>query len=83
MRTLAIDAWGNQDEGYDWNAWYDMKENYTGDIEDDKAMQEHLLQFIRIEFQDSVYFEDDGYNYILCVSDTGEPIYAIEYGAEL
>lgn len=35
--VLSIDAWGNNEEGYDWNAWYRVG-HYNGDIDNDEEI---------------------------------------------
>jgi hypothetical protein len=87
LKVLSIDAWGNQDDGFDWNNWF-----HVGDIskEDFEAVcrfgsDEEIVRW----FVDQGYvipkaigkatIQDDQYNIVLCDEDD-RPLYAIEYG---
>lgn len=79
-KILSIDAWGNPDEGYEWNQWFDVG---TVELNIDspanvilKTMSES--GFIRNPELGDV--EDDGYNLVIVNKETREPVFAIVYG---
>lgn len=82
-KVLSIDAWGNADEGFDWNNWFNAG-TITIDINADKqtileAM--HNEGFINgVEGGD---IEDDQYNLVIVDQVTREPLFAIEYGSTI
>ncbi len=84
MHVLSIDAWGNEEDGYDWNAWYNVGEIDKETFESLKTDSDFIQWFINndyiFNFPDRVYIEDDQYNIVICNKETGEPLYAIEYG---
>jgi len=83
FKVLSIDAWGNQDGGYEWNNWFNV-----GSIDVDlDAKPETILQsmanegFITNPTLGDV--DDDGYNMVIVDKVTREPIFAIEYGSTI
>ena len=79
-KILSIDAWGNPDEGYEWNQWFDVG---TVELNIDspanvilKTMSES--GFIRNPELGDV--KDDGYNLVIVNKETREPVFAIVYG---
>ena len=46
MKILSIDAWGNEHDGYDWNAWYQVgtisKEEFEA-LENDKDIIQYFI----------------------------------------
>lgn len=86
-KVLSIDAWGNKDEGYEWNSWH-LIGHVTVDID---APQEQLIDalieaniFTPLAHDDdslNVYIKDDEYNLVFCDKETDEPLFAIEYGS--
>jgi len=79
-KVLSIDAWGNEDEGYDWNRWFDAGTIDLVSIDDnDLVLNEmHHQGFIRsVEGFD---IEDDQYNLVIVDKATREPLFAVEYG---
>lgn len=85
MRILSIDAWGNADDGYDWNAWYKVGEISKGEFERIELEEGFLNWFIGEGYVDEKYpleIEDDEHNIIIVDKETREPLFAIEYGNE-
>ena len=83
-QVLRIDAWGNADEGWDWNQWFPAG---TIDIDinadDDVILQAmHDDGWLRTADCSIVQVQDDGYNLIIESVNTGEPLFAIEYGSK-
>lgn len=87
MNILSIDAWGNQDDGFEWNAWYKVG---TISLVEFEALDTDAK---RVEYMcDEGYLRDaarrpgcveveyDQYNVVFCDGDTGQPLFAIEYG---
>lgn len=87
MKILSIDAWGNNKDGYEWNAWYKI-----GTI--DKAVFESLdtnrkilkymrdNDFLSEQSKGILSIEDDQYNVVICRKSNRKPLIAIEYGPE-
>jgi hypothetical protein len=80
--VLSIDAWGNPEEGYDWNQWF-----HVGSIDLNlNDPSENILQlmidkgYVNEEAKTLGEIEDDGYNLVLLDKKTREPLFAIEYG---
>ena len=82
-KVLSIDAWGNSDEGFEWNNWFNAG-NVTLDIDANKqAILEamHNAGFITNVIGGDV--DDDGYNLVIVDKATTEPLFAIEYGSTI
>ena len=80
--VLSIDAWGNPDEGYEWNSWHKVGLIEVDLDEPGQNLVKRMIDegFIRPEAIDKVEVEDDGYNVVFMDKKTREPVYAIEYG---
>jgi hypothetical protein len=83
--VLSIDAWGNQDDGYDWNQWFNVG---TIDIDLDAENRELIQAMINAGYLkpasiDLAAVEDDGYNIVIVDKETREPVFAIEYGSTI
>lgn len=85
MRILSIDAW-NSEEGWNWNAWYCVGEIDKQEFERIKREEGFITWFIGqgyvMNYPDRLEIEDDGYNIVMQDKETGEPLFAIEYGNE-
>ena len=83
MNILSIDAW-REAGSWTWNAWYKV-----GTAPDTWAHlpARALLRKLRGEGYTlpagSVYIEDDGYNRVVNLRATGEPLLALAYGEAL
>ena len=87
MKVLSIDAWGNKEDGYEWNAWYTV-----GDISKEEFEKLDTNKKIAQWFYDNGYttifdlrkitIEDDQYNIVIRGKKSGDPMFAIEYGPE-
>jgi hypothetical protein len=86
-RVLSIDAWAQgpeEERGWQWNQWHKVG---TVDLSTLPESDADLLAwfvsegFVNEKALIECEIEDDQYNYVLTVKDTGEPLYAIEYGA--
>jgi hypothetical protein len=87
MKILSIDAWGNEDGGYDWNSWCTVGNIAKEEFEQAKTDKQYRLLFKRAGLIGSAsarlsYIEDDQYNIVIHDRKTGAPVYAIEYGPE-
>lgn len=87
MKVLSIDAWGNKDEGYQWNNWFTVGEITKEDFEKLKTDKDYALWFHENGFTNNadmrlILIEDDQYNIVICEKKTGQPLFAIEYGPE-
>lgn len=83
MRILSIDAWRNPEGGWTWNSWH-----HVGDVEPEtlnlstrKRLAKLRADGYRMPNPGYAAVEDDGYNLIITLRTTGEPVLAIEYGA--
>lgn len=79
MKILQIDAWGNKEEGFEWNNWFHIGNTDTS--------PESVHEFFKIlggsDSSTLNYFiDDDGYNKILCDKLTETPLFAVCYGEE-
>jgi hypothetical protein len=82
FRVLSIDAWGNQEEGYEWNAWYkigevDLESDVTVPVGSGEILGALVDQGFLIS-QDAVELEDDGYNAVVIDRETREPLLAVD-----
>jgi len=80
-KVLSIDAWGNVDEGYEWNNWFN-----AGSIEIDinsseLTIMQTMFDAGYITDSNGGYVNDDQYNLVICDKQTDEPLFAIEYGS--
>lgn len=87
MKVLSIDAWGNKQEGYQWNNWFNVGEINKADFEalkTDKAIATWFKDngFTTSDDMRQITIEDDQYNVVICEKRTGKPLFAIEYGPE-
>lgn len=81
-KVLSIDAWGNEEEGYEWNQWFN-----AGTIDlDINSSYDEILRLMESEgfITDASKGDimDDQYNLVIVDKETREPIFAIEYGSE-
>lgn len=80
--VLSIDAWGNPEEGYEWNQWFHIG-SIDLDLEDPS---ENIMQlmidkgYLNDKAKTLGEIEDDGYNLVVLNKETREPLIAIEYG---
>lgn len=84
MRVLSIDAWREPQGSWTWNGWY-----HVGDVEPETVDLSPRKLFAKLradgyDIPDPGYaaVDDDGYNLNIILRTTGEPVLAIEYGAE-
>ena len=86
MIILSIDAWGNEVDGYTWNAWYRVGNIDKAGFEALHTDKDYIQWFIDNDYvsdcPDSLEILDDQYNIVIYDKETGEPFYAIEYGCE-
>lgn len=84
-RVLSIDAWGNQEDGYEWNSWH-LIGHVDTDINADQSkivddlIEANILSPHSREIANAALMQDDEYNLVFCDPETLEPVYAIEYG---
>ncbi len=83
--VLSIDAWGNQEDGYEWNQWYKVG---TIEIDLDAENRDIIRAMVDAGYLtaaglESAEVEDDGYNIVILDKETREPVFAIEYGSTI
>lgn len=79
--VLSIDAWGNREDGYEWNQWFNIG---TIDLDLDAENRDIIRAMIDAGYLtsgslDRAAVEDDDYNLVIIDKETGEPLFAIEY----
>ena len=83
MNILSIDAW-REAGSWTWNAWYKV---CTAPDTWAHLPARALLHRLRADGYGlpagSVRVEDDGYNRVICMRATGEPLLALAYGESL
>ena len=79
-KVLSIDAWGNEDDGYDWNNWFNAGTIELHSIEDDAWILHEMADKGFIRGVEGYDIEDDQYNLVIVDKASREPLYAIEYG---
>jgi len=82
LPVLSIDAWGNPEDGYEWNEWFNVG---TIDLDLDAENREIIQAMVNAGYLtpkglDVAEVEDDGYNLVIIDKETREPAFAIEYG---
>ena len=80
--VLSIDAWGNLEDGYEWNQWFNVGSiDLDLDAEDRQIIQAMVnAGYLTALALESAEVEDDGFNIVILDKETREPVFAIEYG---
>lgn len=81
-KVLSIDAWGNGNDGWEWNNWHTVDTLET--LPDESKAIDVLIErgLLIPKARELCDVEDDQYNIVICDKRDGCPIYAIEYGNE-
>jgi hypothetical protein len=79
--VLSIDAWGNLEDGYDWNQWFNVG---SIDLDLDAENRDIIRAMVNAGYLtalalESAEVEDDDYNLVIVDRETREPVFAIEY----
>jgi hypothetical protein len=82
-KVLSIDAWGNKDDGFEWNQWFNAGTIDLADLNDNDAIIWAMYKNDFINSVNGADIEDDGYNVVIVDEKTREPLFAIEYGSIL
>ena len=85
MRILSIDACGNEEGLFEWNAWYHVGNIDKQEFERIEREEGFLKWYVDNGYVNEKYpleIYDDGYNIEIQDKETGEPLFAIEYGNE-
>lgn len=85
MRILSIDAWGNDQDGFEWNNWYHVGDITKQEFERIEREEGFITWFIGqgyvMNYPDRLEIDDsDDHNIVIQDKETGEPLFAIEYG---
>jgi hypothetical protein len=82
FKVLSIDAWGNSEDGYEWNNWFDVG-TVTVDLDSPESviLESMLEDYINTTEPFSV--DDDGYNLVIVRKESKMPVFAIEYGSTI
>jgi hypothetical protein len=80
--VLSIDAWGNLEDGYEWNQWFNVG---SIDLDLDAENRDIIRAMVNAGYLtalalESAAVEDDGFNIVILDKETREPVFAIEYG---
>jgi len=80
--VLSIDAWGNLEDGYEWNQWFNVGTiDLDLDAEDRNIIRAMVdAGYLTAAGLDVAEVEDDGFNIVILDKETREPVFAIEYG---
>ena len=88
MRILSIDAWRDPCGGWTWNQWFNRGTITRAEFDRIADSPRRTLRWLRENGALSAFsagrvrVEDDGYNLVICSRADGEPLIALEYGAE-
>lgn len=83
MRVLSIDAWGNKEDGYEWNQWWEIGRIPVDTPNDQLLVAAHAaFIFDKPELPDGYALVGDGFNMVIEDSATGCPLYAFEGAGE-
>lgn len=83
INILSIDAWADGDDGWTWNAWHKVGTCPLSLC--DQSGLAIILYMVREAYllpdaAHTVAVEDDQYNMVIIDKETGEPLFALEYG---
>lgn len=79
MRVLSIDAWGNKEDGYEWNEWWEIGRIPVDTPNDQLLVAAHAaFIFNKPELPAGYALVSDGFNMVIEDSETGRPLYAFE-----
>lgn len=87
MRVLSIDAWGNKQDGFDWNNCFNVgtisKQDFEA-LKTDKQIAQWFTDngFTTTSDMRQITIEDDQNNIVISEKKSGQPLFAIEYGPE-
>jgi hypothetical protein len=79
-KVLSIDAWGNADEGFEWNQWFNAGTIDLENLDNDLGILGAMVDAGFITTVKAGDIEDDGYNVVIVDKQTREPLFAIVYG---
>ena len=82
-KVLSIDAWGNQEDGYEWNSWHNVGTIELDSIEDNTSIVRVMYRQGFITDMRLADIEDDEWNIVIVDKATREPVFAIEYGSTI
>lgn len=85
VRVLSIDAW-RDGSSWTWNNWYSVGYFPLALVGlKPRALLREMRErgYLSDASRGRVSIDDDGYNIVICARGTGEPLFAIEYGAIL
>lgn len=87
MKVLSIDAWGNKEDGYEWNSWYNVGEINKEEFENLKTDKQIAKWFKDNDFTTSddmrqIVVKDGSFNIVICEKKSDKPLFVIEYGPE-
>jgi hypothetical protein len=80
-KVLSIDAWGNEEDGYEWNQWFNAGTIDLVSIDDDDLVLNEMHHQGFITAVEGCDIEDDQYNLVVVDKATREPLFAVEYGS--
>jgi hypothetical protein len=82
-KVLSIDAWGNDDGGFEWNQWFNAGTIDLENLDNDLGILGAMVDAGFITTVKGGDIEDDGYNVVIVDKQTREPLFAIVYGDKL
>jgi hypothetical protein len=83
--VLSIDAWGNPEEGYEWNQWFHVGSIDLDINNEDQDVIQLMIDggYLKEGSKGLGEVEDDGFNLVILDKTTREPLFAIEYGSSI
>ncbi len=84
INILSIDAWAEGDNGWTWNAWHKVGTCplATCDLPPADIIAYMIAEgYLTERATNLVEVFDDQYNTVIVDGATGEPLFALEYGA--
>jgi hypothetical protein len=89
VNVLSIDAWADgpeEERGWAWNSWHKVGSADRSTLpESDADLLAWFVSegYVNAKALTECEIDDDQYNYVIRVIETGEPLYAVAYGEAL
>lgn len=84
INVLSIEAWAEGEDSWRWNSWRKVGTCplATCDLEPAAIIRFMIDEgYLHDAAADRVELDDDQYNLVIVNKETGEPLFALEYGA--
>ena len=83
--VLSIDAWSDPEGGWTWNQWFDVGRIEVDIEKSDQDLIQSMIDagYLKPASIGLAEVHDDGFNVVFSNKETGEPVFAIEYGSTI